>query len=286
MKEKRLPGRLLLLAFIVFLACALFACSTPPQMNAAALPSPQETESATPTAQEPPVLETPRATAAQKTPAPSLSQYTFTNMMEMAGATSGADKTPILIAGYVEEVFPAENAALVYDQNSPSFQVRVTFSNSAAAQPLKKGVYAVIYGTYGGQATGYETDADSAYVFNMQADGMEMFEPQSGIKITQALLNGTWMPDPRGQEHFWNEYTFDGDHLVISSYAYGVLSSLFDGSYTFSRPDRLHHRYNVTSYDIDTGELLGEWPGKLNHDIVAITPDILQIENMLCFRVS
>lgn len=209
----------------------------------------------------------------------------YTNVVEAIQQPEVYMHTPILLTVSVNALFLDDLKGTFFNHGEPSCVIEGTFRDKSLIEYLEMYSYAVLYGVCDEVIEKSET----ATVVQMQVEYVRGFNADPEYLDTPLradYLEGIWMEDPEGRNPFYYTYTFAGNHLLLKSYLYGKLSTSFDGAYTITKPGRIHHRYTITSYDHNTGEKLGEWPGKLNHDITPFSKDILRVGNAFYFRVG
>lgn len=288
----RAPQGLKSLALILLILFVFSGCSAAPGAPTNASPTP------TPTA--PPPVATPAWQLASPSPDPAAemaallaarSAYVdgcvYVNLAEALAQPDVYLNAKVKLVASLAEVDVQNGTALFYNQWEPAAQIAGTFHDAALLRALESHPYYVLYGVYTGADRGSQPDyVNTIHVQVEYLRGFAGDDTYTDVPLTEEYLEGTWMEDPEGKDPFYYTYAFSGNHLLINSHAFGKLSTVFDGTYTFTKPNRVHHRYTVTSYDLETGEPYGEWPGKLNHEMVPFTKDIMRVENAFFFRMG
>ena len=198
----------------------------------------------------------------------------------------GAD---VVICGRVYQLLPSENTVIIHDQDSPYTVVQAVFEDTMLFEEVEQGQYILLYGSYGGLLLDYELELEGAEAHRINAVTYELFVADETMKdraVDEAFLTGTWMMHPSGTKIWSYVYEIDEDYCSLDFYIFDSLSIEFDGNYYFSKPNRMHHRYRVKSYHLETGELLGEFTGRLNYNIEPINQDMVKIDGGIFFRIA
>ncbi len=197
---------------------------------------------------------------------------------------------PVTMIASVESIDTQKNTALLFEHGSQYMQIQAAFSDPVTLAALSEYPYAILYGVYTGFPADNTPETSDSYIVYMRVEYARGFAPDPNVEntpLTQKYLNGDWRMDPEGNTHINNEYFFNGKTLLVNAYLYGTLCTVFDGTYSITAVHRIHHRYDVTAYRVETGEFAGHWENnKLNHEITPFSADIMRVYDGFYFRAG